>query len=86
MASLKTSKLGVPGAVKAEVVEPPGKDVRRVTVHLCVRVCVCVCARAHTCAQACLPCAATMLGAGGTTMSISQDRCDSALLEFPAGK
>lgn len=32
-----------------------------------------------------LLCASTVRGAG-VTKSVSQDRCDSALMEFPAGK
>ena len=36
-------------------------------------------------AGACLLCVSTLQGAG-FAMSVSQDRCDSALVEFPAGK
>lgn len=38
------------------------------------------------CVCTCLLCASTMLCAGGTIMNVSQDRCDSALMDFPAGR
>ena len=54
-------------------------------VCVCVRVRTCARARAHACVCAC-DVQGTVLGAGGIAMIISQDRCDSSLMELPAGR